>query len=180
MAKLNEKTENTKKIIHLMITDKCYRNCPYCCNNQYNLDKIERITPEELSEAEIVFLTGGEPFLFTDPCKFAEILKEEYPNIQKVFVYTNAYELGLFLKQSHIYAIDGLTISIKDNRDKLTFEEEIVNNASVLNLESNWLYTFPGFEDTEDKGKFNKKMRYWQKDFTPATDSIFRRVEEFL
>ena len=42
MAKLNEKTEETKKIIHLMITEKCNRKCPDCCNNQYDLNSIEK------------------------------------------------------------------------------------------------------------------------------------------
>jgi len=176
MAKLNKKTEETKKIIHLMITEKCNRKCPDCCNNQYDLNSIERVTPQELSEAEMIFLTGGEPFAFADPCKYAEDLKEEYPNIKKIFVYTNAFELGEYLKDNNLFAIDGLTISIKNNKDKDAFEKIILNNASVLFLDSNWLYTFPGFEDTITKNKFNKKMRYWQKDFVPAVDSIFRRL----
>ena len=37
-AILNEKNEVTEKVIHIMITNKCNRNCPFCCNNQYNVN----------------------------------------------------------------------------------------------------------------------------------------------
>lgn len=175
MAKLNEKTENTKRIIHLMITDKCNRKCPDCCNNQYDLSKIEIVTTEELLDAEIIFLTGGEPFAFGNPCEFAKYLKYRYPNIKKVMAYTNALELADFLNIEDLYSLDGVTVSIKNKADKEAFENTISNNKSVIKLESNWLYTFPGFEDTKCPNTFNKKMRYWQKVFVPATDSIFRR-----
>ena len=56
------------------------------------------------------------------------------------------------------------------------FENVIAKNKEVLALESNWLYVFPGFEDTKAPACFNKKPRFWQKDFKPATDSIFRRL----
>lgn len=176
MAKLNEKTENTKKIIHLMITNVCNRKCPDCCNNQYDINAIHRITDQELREAEMIFLTGGEPFAYADPCGLAKQIKENYPNIKKVFVYSNAIELADYLMVHHINSIDGITISIKNRRDKQAFENIIAKNKEVLNLESNWLYVFKGFEDTKAPSSFVKKSRVWQKNFIPATDSIFRRL----
>lgn len=176
MASLNEKNDITKKIIHLMITEKCNRKCPDCCNNQYDMTAIEKITEDELREAEIIFLTGGEPFAYADPCTLAFFIKKNFPNIKKVFVYTNAIELADYLMANHIKNIDGLTISIKNRKDKQVFENVIAKNKEVLALESNWLYVFPGFEDTKAPACFNKKSRFWQKDFKPATDSIFRRL----
>lgn len=175
MAKLNDKTEVTKKIIHLVITEKCNRKCPDCCNNQYDMKKIPIVTPEELSEAEIIFLTGGEPFAFADPCGLAKELKKTYPNIKKIYVYTNATELAAYLTWYSIHSIDGLTVSIKNKLDKVLFEQIVARHRYINQLESNWLYTFPGYEDTKAPESFVKKMRYWQKDFVPATDSIFRR-----
>ena len=59
MSKLNEKNEFTKKVVHLLITSLCNRNCPYCCNKQYSLDDVPYITDEELKETEVLCLTGG-------------------------------------------------------------------------------------------------------------------------
>lgn len=71
MAQLNEKTDITKRNVHIMITNRCYRNCPFCCNKQYDVNEIPIVTNEELEEAENIFLTGGEPFAFADPCMTA-------------------------------------------------------------------------------------------------------------
>lgn len=177
MAVLNEKNEITQKIIHLMITGKCDRKCPHCCNNQYSVMDIDVVTDKEFKNAEWVFLTGGEPFAYADPCKTATEIKAKYPNIKKVFVYTNAIELGAYLKKNHIYGIDGLTMSIKCKGDKVVFENIIANNSEVLNLESNRLYTFEGFEDTECPKEITKIPRKWQAEFSASPDSIFRRIE---
>ena len=52
MAKLNEKNENTEKVIHIMVTSLCNRKCPDCCNNQYDLNDIPYVTDEELKRAD--------------------------------------------------------------------------------------------------------------------------------
>lgn len=97
MAVLNVKTDITKKIIHLMVTPLCNRNCKYCCNKQYDINNIPYVTDEELREAEVLCLTGGEPFLFTNPCWIARYYKKRYSNIKRIYVYTNAKELYLWL-----------------------------------------------------------------------------------
>lgn len=177
MAFLNEKNETTEKIIHLMITDKCNRKCPDCCNNQYDLETIEKVTVEELSKAEKIFFTGGEPFAYGEPCSFAMLLKDKYPNIKEIYVYSNALELAQYLNKNNVIrGIDGITVSIKNKADKDAFENIINKSKDILNLKSNRLYVFPGFEDTECSSKFIKTLRTWQKDFVPATDSIFRRL----
>lgn len=55
MAILNKKNELTEQVIHLMITDKCNRNCPDCCNNQYKISDIPTITDEELTKAKRIY-----------------------------------------------------------------------------------------------------------------------------
>ena len=177
MPILNSKTAITEKIIHLMITAKCNRKCPHCCNNFYSINAIDVVTDEEFKRAEWVFLTGGEPFAYADPCMTAYEIKRKYPNIKRVFVYTNAIELGDYLKNGHLHSIDGLTISIKCKGDKVAFENIIVNNAEVLNLYSNRLYVFDGFEDTKCPSSIIKSPRKWQVEFTASPDSIFRRIE---
>ena len=178
MAILNEKNYITEKIIHLMITAKCNRKCPYCCNNSYSINTIDVVTDEEFKKAEWVFLTGGEPFAYANPCLTAYEIKRKYPNIKRVFVYTNAIELGDYLKKSHLHSIDGLTISIKCKADQTAFESIIANNAEVLNLYSNRLYTFEGYEDTECPSSIVKSPRKWQVEFSASPDSIFRRIKD--
>ena len=179
MTTLNEKNEQTKRIIHLLITEKCNRTCPYCCNKQYDMSTIENVTEQELSECETIFLTGGEPFAYADPCDIAKNLKLAYPNIKNVFVYTNAFELSQYLKNYDIHDIDGLTISIKNAIDEHSYNKRIVNNKQIQNLKSNRVYLF---EYTYGKGinrydpNFDVRSRKWQQDFRPAPDSIFRKM----
>ena len=130
---LNEKNNKTKKVIHLLVTSLCDRNCKYCCNKQYDLNDIPQVTEEELSECETVCITGGEPFAYSKPFAIAHNLKTKYPNIKKVYVYTNAYEMYsciLNLPQSlnsngnsliGISFIDGYNISLKSSKDILAF-----------------------------------------------------------
>lgn len=177
MAVLNDRNENTKGIIHIMITAKCDRNCPDCCNNQYNLDNIPVVTDEELREAHTIYLTGGEPFAYGNPTVLARNLKRKYPNIKTVRVYTNAFELMNYLAEGwDLDGIDGLTTSIKDKRDRYAFENVICKATSVLELKSNWVYVFKGFEDIECPEGFHKVIREWQKEFVAAPNSIFRKV----
>lgn len=176
MAVLNMKNDFTKETIHLMITSKCNRKCPDCCNNQYNINDIPVITPLELSEAKYIYLTGGEPFLYGDPCLIAERLKMYYPNIEKIIVYTNALELYQYLCNNELSSIDGLTISIKDSLDAFVFNNYLSKDKKILSLNSNRLYVFEGFEDIECPASIKKMVRKWQKEFVAAPDSIFRRA----
>lgn len=165
-----------RKKIHLMVTSLCYRNCKYCCNKQYDLNDIPYVTDEELKEAEVLYITGGEPFLFSNPCEIARNYKTKYPNIKKIFVYTNARELEIYLSNcGDIYAIDGVTVSIKHCGDKNAFECHIANNELINNLSSNMLYVFDNLYPKEN-GNFIIKDRVWQENFIPEPNSIFRKI----
>ena len=179
MTTLNKLNDITKKNIHLLCTYKCSRNCEYCCNKQYDILKdVPMISCKELSEAENIFLTGGEPFEFSSPNDIARDLKFVYKNIKNVYVYTNAYELYEYLTYGYglLDNLDGLTISIKGEDDLKAFELYLLNNKDILSLKSNKLYVFPGYEDVKINNNFEKLLRVWQEDFKPAPDSIFRRM----
>lgn len=178
MAVLNEKNENTIKNIHLMVTSLCDRNCPYCCNKQYDLSTIPQVTDEELRSAENIFLTGGEPFAFSQPNEVADWLKCKYKNIKKVIVYTNAYELYCYLaKNGSLEHIDGLSVSLKEFRDKDYFEGILTYLKDYMKCKNNRLYYFGDFliEGLNTTG-FDVFRREWQTDFVPAPGSIFRRI----
>lgn len=177
MAILNERTDKTKRIIHLLVTPLCNRNCKYCCNKQYDMASIPVVTDEELREAEVLCLTGGEPFAFTDPCEIARYYKAKYHNIKKVYVYTNAKELADYLNvHEALYSIDGVNISIKNAEDAGAFILDI-QDKHWCNFYNDRLYIFDNMlNESQIKGYYKVIHREWQEDFKPADDSIFRRM----
>lgn len=184
MAVLNEKNESTVKNIHLMVTSLCNKDCPHCCNKQYDLGTIPQVTDEELRSAENIFLTGGEPFVYSRPNEIAEYLKKRYPNIQKVIVYSGmpeAWEYLLFGEASDY--IDGITVSIKERKDLYCFKDIVPLLKNNPNYKSNRVYCFDERDyeeltelDRIDTDGFEIFWREWQTDFVPAPDSIFRRI----
>ena len=179
MSVLNEKTEITKKNIHLLITTLCDRKCPNCCNNLYAFEDIPYVTKDELKEAENVFLTGGEPFKYSQPDNIAGKLKSDFPNIKKVYAYTNAMELYEYcLFGVDAGRVDGLTISIKTLDDKIAFEKYLERHAihadDIIYYFGDSLKPKVPFENDE---KYLVK-REWQplKEWKPAPDSIFRKL----
>ena len=175
MTNLNEYNEKTKRVIHLMVTSLCLRNCPHCCNKQYDLNDIPYVTDEELKQCEVLCLTGGEPFAFTNPCMIADYYKAEYPNIKKVYVYANASEFaGYLARGNNLFSINGVNVSIKSMNDLNSFTS-IIKNGWVNMLKENRLYVFDNLLPNE-LGNFQVLFRDWQHDFKPADDSIFRKV----
>ena len=179
-CKLNPYTDQTKEVIHLMVTSMCLRNCKYCCNKFYDLNDIPQVTDEELRAAHTIGITGGEPFVFSNPSKIAHHLHRQYPNIKNVFVYTNAKELRGYLTHQHgsLNDIQGLNVSIKNTDDKAAFEF-VKNHPDVMAMGikngNNRLYVFNGL--IPDNPKYFKIVeREWQDEFVPADDSIFRRI----
>ena len=176
---LNERNEKTKRVIHLMVTTLCKRNCEYCCNKQYDFDLIPYVTDEELKEAEVLCITGGEPFAFTDPTEIAGYYKKKYPNIKIVYAYSNAVELYSFIArnpQAWYDNIDGYTISIKNIADLLRVYALHQDAGSIFKGKSNIIYYFDEDLDPGDLDDFKIIKRDWQEEFKPADDSIFRKV----
>lgn len=180
MKKLNEKTERTKKVIHLMTTTLCSRDCPYCCNKQYDIDQIPTATDEELKECEVVCLTGGEPVRFSNVRAVAAHLKRKNLHI-KVYVYANAMELYFYLKtdknEMGRRLIDGWSVSIKHDEDARLFKSLVESYPNDFLNKSNRLYVYDNLFPKEDCPAFFEYFdRKWQEDFKPADDSIFRRI----
>lgn len=175
---LNNYTSETMENIHLMVTSLCDRNCPYCCNKQYDLSTIPQVTDEELLRAKRIFITGGEPFTFAQPVEIADYLRIKYKNIEQVIVYTNAYELYCYLaRDGSLEHIDGLTVSLKEYEDKDYFEGILTYLKDYPKCKSNRLYYFSDYliAGLNTEG-FEVMEREWQPDFIPAPDSIFRRI----
>lgn len=139
---------------------------------------------EELRKAHTIYITGGEPFKFSNPNAIAKYLKTKYHNIRTVRVYTGAVELAQWLKcNSHWFNvagelnwIDGVTVSLKNKYDVTCFMTDIVDDERIELLDSNMLYVF-GDLAPKDLGNFIVKPRVWMEDFIPDKKSIFRRIQ---
>lgn len=175
---LNSKNEVTKKIIHILVTTLCARNCKYCCNKLCDKNKIDYVTDEELKECETICITGGEPFLFSNPNEIARYYKKKYSNVKTVYVYSNAIELADYLQRGgSIDCIDGITLSIKVPADVPAFDKIISKNSEVEKLKSNICYYFDNLKPSTC-GNFTVVAREWQtlENYKPSPDSIFRKV----
>lgn len=179
---LNDYTPETARNIHLLTTSLCDRDCPYCCNKQYDLSTIPQVSNEELRNAENIFLTGGEPFTYSRPNEIAKWLKKKYPNIKKVIVYSNLFEAWDYLMFGEpADYIDGLTLSIRERENICYFEDMHFLLKNMPNCKSNRLYCFgdidvEGLIEEFDLTNFVVLWREWQPEFVPAPDSIFRRI----
>ena len=167
-----------KKDLHLLVTTICDRDCKYCCNKQYDLNDVPYVTEEELNHVENVYITGGEPFKYSDPENIACYLKGKYSNIRKVVVYTNAYELANYLESGRtLFWIDGVTVSVKSHDDQLAFNR-VIERYQMLNAPtmSNRLYISKPFTATDRLNSWDIMEREWQPEFKPAPNCIFRRI----
>lgn len=182
----NGKSESDKKIIHLYVLDKCSHHCKLCCNKEYDTMKIPVVSIQELQNAEMICLTGGEPFLLDNICDFAEQIKKQFPNIKQIFVYTCGDSLYHWLQRNNtLHGIDGVNISPKNKYDT----ECVVNMFSnkdyrqqLIDLWSNRIYVFPNIDiekiwalDIDKYESINIMRREWQEEFEPDS-GIFRRL----
>jgi hypothetical protein len=182
MNNLNDYTNKTKGVIHLLATSLCDRDCQYCCNKSYNLEDIPYVTQEELLNAHTICITGGEPCLFSDPYAIANYYKNKYSNIKDIYLYANAEAYGQYLeKEAVVYtfggaavakqtSITGLSLPIKNRADldvliKLYTTE---NQRQPWVGKSNQLYNFLPkiFNNKKINSDLYKKV---QKDFTIIT-----------
>lgn len=182
-----------EQVLHLFITNKCRHNCELCCNKFYDIEKIPVVTVDLLKSVETVCLTGGEPFgidadLF-EP--FVERLRNQYPNIKNLYVYTSGYEIGertavaSRLTSSRIRKlVNGINIAPKDFKDWVGFQKLLNAYPDVFDEESsNRLYVFkemkPVFESMHldlSKRNINIIYRKWMKTFNTPDNEHFARL----
>ncbi len=183
------------EIMHLMILSKCDHACKLCCNTLYVIDKIPVATVEELKTVHTLCITGGEPFeTRIELDKFAFQIKEQYGNIEHIYVYTsggrgftaNIPNLGFDI-------FDGVNFAPKNSCDfeaLAAFVKFADNNilTSLRSRPSNRLYIFKDQTKIfEEKYKYladvlnlNVIYRTWDKEFKTPNNEIFRRLPIFL
>ena len=189
-------------IIHLMANSKCTNRCENCCNTQYNLDNVPVVTVEELQNAKVVLLTGGEPFLLDDIYGFVKSLRWQYPNIGKLYIYTSGYAMYKTRNKwlRHVgfgLYVDGINFSPKCNDDEKAIKKLFKNSFArcfLFNGMSNRIILMDyegkttdddkfikslGCTDASPSAKFSIEKRVFQKKFKP-NGGVWRRLPIFL
>ena len=189
-------------IIHLMVNSNCTNRCKDCCNNQYNLDKVPVATVEELQNAKVVLLTGGEPFLLADIHDFVKSLRWQYQNIEKLYIYTSGYAMYKTRDKWLCYGdfglyVDGINFSPKCNGDEKAIKKLFDDTDASLFLLHNMsnriiLMDYEGKTTDDDEfiqslncsdvslsAKFSIENRAFQKKFQP-NGGVWRRLPIFL
>ena len=168
------------KTLHLVVTPLCNRHCPYCCNKKYDIQNLPVAHDEDFKWAEMLCLTGGEPFEYSNPCNIGLYFKLKYPHL-KIVAYSNAYELFKYLKRTRdLCGLDGINISCKTQEDVDIFNEKLSRCRSLTYLPMNRVYDFVGtispYYCKPFVDNFDYIKREWQEDFKPAPDSRFMRI----
>ena len=189
-------------IIHLMVKSNCTNRCNDCCNKQYNLDKVPVATVEELQNAKVVLLTGGEPFLLADIHDFVKSLRWQYQNIEKLYIYTSGYAMYKTRDKWLCYGdfglyVDGINFSPKCNGDEKAIKKLFDDTDARLFLFHNMsnriiLMDYEGKTTDDDEfiqslncsdvspsAKFSIENRVFQKKFQP-NGGVWRRLPIFL
>jgi hypothetical protein len=181
-----------EQIYHLLIKKECNHKCPLCCNRLYDLGKLPTITVEQLQTADVVCLTGGEPFMITpnDLIWFCRNLRAQFPNIQKIYIYTSGFALlrwTMIQWFALLYYIDGLNISPKSQREWDALREMILTDSwysAISNPRfSNRIYVFDDqwqrwegiSKDLKLPSNWNVIGRKWDAEFkTPENEHFVR------
>lgn len=108
---MDSATERNRKL-RLLVTDKCPRSCPKCCNGNFDLAALPVVDRWDYDE---ISLTGGEPLMFPTP--LAERLAQGIRvvcdakgfAVPRIFLYTALFDVTRLNYATHVF--DGLTLT---------------------------------------------------------------------
>lgn len=111
----------SKDTARVIVTYKCNRACPGCCNgNKHEAREINSTL--ELKGYDTIILTGGEPMLNPDVCtQLIEVLRNQGWQ-GKVILYTASYD-GSEAAQRLIKACNGITYTLHNELSQKDREE---------------------------------------------------------
>jgi len=106
--------------LRLLLFEKCNRNCPGCCNKDWNLKDLPIV--ESYKKYDEILLTGGEPLL--NPVLIGQTvqdIKNQNRNA-KIFLYTAKVDELNDITYVMRW-VDGVTITLHDQSDVKPFKE---------------------------------------------------------
>ena len=127
--------------LRLLVTKNCNRNCPGCCNKEWDLDKLPEAELVHTRYDEII-ITGGEPLLNIEAvmllCEKIRVLQPGVP----IYVYTACIDIE---KISKILGVcDGVTLTLHTPLDGVSFFNSKYNRFKNIFNKSLRLHVFEG------------------------------------
>lgn len=144
------------KKLRLILWEECNRNCPGCCNNDWNLRSLDVET--NYSGYDMILLTGGEPMM--DPLRVHVAINEirKQNPTAKIIMYT-AYVSDFKAVISLLAHLDGLTVTLHDPDDGyafLDFDKALYDVRNLIVRKSLRLNVFEGV------GLYRQPKTYWE------------------
>jgi organic radical activating enzyme len=109
--------------LRLLFTKICNRNCPGCCNKDWDLDALKKVS---LFDYDEILITGGEPLLFPEKLiGYVEAIR--VVSKAKIYVYTAMTIHNNSFKSLYevMKVVDGITLTLHEQQD-------VTNLAPVL------------------------------------------------
>lgn len=156
-----------KKTARVIITSKCDRKCPGCCNSKLDYTSLAKVIGgiTALKDYEEVVITGGEPMI--NPAQLYTVIKmlRKQNKRQKIYLYTACLTMDdhpVILKH-----LDGITVTVHAEAT----DEDIRN----LNYMSSNLYD----EDLDMRLFIDKRVydRYDLSNICMKTWDVVRKLE---
>jgi len=167
--------------LRLLVTKSCDRKCPGCCNQDWDLDGLERLDFSEIREYSEILITGGEPMLY--PTQLMHFLRKinDYAPWVRVYMYTARTKRPAELVGVMAW-LDGLTLTLhtRDDADRFMDFKRCMP-AKWLDSKSLRLNVFKEVEmddvilDIIGKGWEVKNNMEWIKDCPLPEGEVFKK-----
>ena len=105
--------------LRLLMLEECNRRCKGCCNKDWDLVALPKIT--DFSKYEIVMLTGGEPMLYPEQV-VAKANEVRAQSAAEIFVYTAKVD-DINAALAVLNAVDGMTVTLHTKKDIPIFKK---------------------------------------------------------
>lgn len=99
----------TKDKLRLLLFDDCNRNCPGCCNRDWDLQALPLC--QDYTPYRLIMLTGGEPMLYPEIIREAIAAIRRQTNVP-IYLYTAMPEQ----LDALMPLLDGVTVSFTHRR----------------------------------------------------------------
>lgn len=108
----------------LIVTYKCNRDCPGCCNKNWKYDPAQEIDNYDYEE---IIITGGEPLLFLE--KVIELIKDiRTKSSAKILLYTAQSRQIMKI----LNLVDGVCLTLHEQADVHSFNYFVWENKDRL------------------------------------------------
>lgn len=165
--------------LRLLVTKRCNRTCPGCCNKDWDLDNLP--VYKYYDDYSEIMLTGGEPLIATDKlCSVVKTLR--FFTSAQIYVYTAMSSKVLDI----LPYVDGVTLTLHEPQDVHWFmplqailREMYLMHVDYVKNASLRLNIFKGVSPAYVSSVWQvRRNMQWIKDCPLPKDEVFMRLQE--